>query len=93
MTKSTYQIRTGQRCTCKRGQERDNCAACEGTGWQLDFRAMRAQSTAKPAPQPDVDGAARLEAWLKGDVQPAPQPDVNSAEYYGELLRRKGGAR
>lgn len=28
-------------CSCKRGQERDNCAACEGTGKRIDFAAIR----------------------------------------------------
>lgn len=36
-----YQPKTGARCGCKRGVERDNCPACEGTGWQIDFRAIR----------------------------------------------------
>lgn len=38
-----YQPKTGVPCTCKRGQQRDNCAACEGTGWQIDFAAIRAR--------------------------------------------------
>lgn len=36
-----YQPKTGQRCTCKRGIQRDNCPACEGTGWRIDFAAIR----------------------------------------------------
>jgi len=41
-TKHTpYQPKTGQRCHCKRGQQRDNCPDCEGTGWIIDFRAIR----------------------------------------------------
>lgn len=39
----TYQPKTGAKCTCKRGMERDNCATCEGTGWMIDFIAIRAQ--------------------------------------------------
>lgn len=42
-----YQPKTGQRCTCKRGVERDNCAACEGTGLCIDFAAIRGRH--KPA--------------------------------------------
>lgn len=38
-----YQPRTGARCTCKRGQQRDNCPTCEGTGWVIDFALIRAQ--------------------------------------------------
>lgn len=40
---SAYQPKTGERCNCKRGIERDNCAACEGTGWRIDFAAIRAR--------------------------------------------------
>jgi len=36
-----YQPKTGQPCTCRRGLERDNCPRCEGTGWVIDFRAIR----------------------------------------------------
>ena len=36
-----YQPKTGQKCGCRRGVQRDNCPACEGTGWVIDFRAIR----------------------------------------------------
>ena len=36
-----YQPKTGQKCGCKRGVMRDNCPNCEGTGWVVDFRAIR----------------------------------------------------
>lgn len=36
-----YQPKTGARCTCRPGIERDNCAACEGTGRKIDFAAIR----------------------------------------------------
>jgi hypothetical protein len=29
------------RCGCRRGVQRDNCPACEGTGWRIDFAAIR----------------------------------------------------
>lgn len=35
-----YQPNTGLPCSCKRGRERDNCPACKGTGWQINFRAI-----------------------------------------------------
>ena len=38
----SYQPKTGARCGCKRGVQRDNCPACEGTGWVIDFAAIRA---------------------------------------------------
>lgn len=36
-----YQPKTGAKCGCRRGVERDNCANCEGTGHVVDFRAIR----------------------------------------------------
>ena len=48
-----YQPKTGQRCHCKPGQHRDNCPDCEGTGWRIDFAAIRARhnrNASKPAP-------------------------------------------
>lgn len=40
-----YQPKTGQKCGCKPGQQRDNCPTCEGTGWVVDFAAIRARRT------------------------------------------------
>ncbi len=36
-----YQPKTGQKCGCRRGVQRDNCSNCEGTGQVVDFRAIR----------------------------------------------------
>jgi hypothetical protein len=36
-----HQPKTGERCHCKRGAQRDNCPDCEGTGWRIDFAAIR----------------------------------------------------
>ena len=36
-----YQPKTGARCSCRPGIARDNCPACEGTGWRIDFAAIR----------------------------------------------------
>ena len=41
--KREYQPKTGARCTCRPGVERDNCGRCEGTGWVIDFAAIRAR--------------------------------------------------
>jgi hypothetical protein len=43
----SYQPKTGQPCGCKKGIMRNNCPACEGTGWRIDFAAIRARA-AKP---------------------------------------------
>jgi hypothetical protein len=36
-----YQPKTGAKCGCKRGQQRDNCSTCEGTGYVIDFKKIR----------------------------------------------------
>lgn len=43
----SYQPKTGARCTCRPGVHRDNCPTCEGTGWMIDFRAIRARNAAR----------------------------------------------
>lgn len=40
-----YSPKTGARCSCKRGVQRDNCPQCEGSGWVIDFEAIRAKHT------------------------------------------------
>lgn len=42
--KKEYQPKTGQRCSCKPGVYRDNCPSCEGTGWVINFAAIRYQT-------------------------------------------------
>lgn len=44
----SYQPKTGTRCPCKPGIARDNCPACEGTGWVIDFAAIRAATKKSP---------------------------------------------
>lgn len=36
-----YQPKTGAKCSCKRGIQRDNCSTCEGTGYVIDFKMIR----------------------------------------------------
>lgn len=36
-----YQPKTGAKCGCRRGVQRDNCPNCEGTGCAVDFAAIR----------------------------------------------------
>lgn len=42
-----YTPKTGQRCGCKRGVQRDNCSNCEGTGQVIDFAAIHARRRAR----------------------------------------------
>jgi hypothetical protein len=41
--KAPYQPKTGAKCGCKPGIQRDNCPSCEGTGMLIDFAAIRAR--------------------------------------------------
>jgi len=41
-TTSRKAPKTGRACGCRRGQQRDNCPSCEGTGMVIDFAAIRA---------------------------------------------------
>ncbi len=43
-----YQPKTGAKCGCKRGVQRDNCSACEGTGMVIDFASIRAKRPLVP---------------------------------------------
>ncbi len=36
-----YQPKTGAKCSCKTGIQRDNCPTCEGTGMVIDFAKIR----------------------------------------------------
>ncbi len=54
-----YQPKTGEKCHCKRGVQRDNCPDCEGTGWRIDFRAIRARSTQAQV-QPDTSKGSEV---------------------------------
>ncbi len=44
-----YQPKTGQPCSCKPGQQRDNCPQCEGTGQRIDFAAIRNKNKSSAA--------------------------------------------
>jgi RNA polymerase subunit RPABC4/transcription elongation factor Spt4 len=45
----SWQPKTGHPCTCKRGVQRDNCPACEGTGQRIDFAAIHRERKAREA--------------------------------------------
>ena len=35
-----YSPKTGAKCGCRRGVERDNCPNCEGSGYAIDFKKI-----------------------------------------------------
>jgi|SRR5205809_3496495 len=59
--KKPYQPKTGQPCHCKPGVHRDNCPDCEGTGWRIDFAAIRAHLS-EPTWENQLSAARKLAA-------------------------------
>lgn len=56
-------------CTCKRGQQRDNCPQCEGTGQRIDFAALRARNAAPPVSlRLYYTSGGRGAKWIKLEV-------------------------
>jgi hypothetical protein len=45
-----YQPKTGAPCSCRKGIQRDNCPICEGTGWRIDFAAIRSRTHDEATP-------------------------------------------
>lgn len=63
-----YQPKTGARCHCKPGVQRDNCPDCEGTGMRIDFKAIRERPlSAKPAGEPLPDTPAKPAIDVPGE--------------------------
>ena len=65
----------GAACSCRRGVQRDNCAACEGTGMVIDFNAIhdrRAFDCGVRECESDVTthfGPNRIEAYDRGRAE------------------------
>ena len=79
-----FQPKTGARCHCKSGIQRDNCPDCEGTGLRIDFAAIRARVTATAAVARYPNGEGRVlgmrgAAWFvrTGEMRPP-----RRGEYY-----------
>ena len=43
----SYQPKTGAKCYCRKGVQRDNCPNCEGTGYVIDFARIRKEVAEK----------------------------------------------
>jgi hypothetical protein len=61
---SAYQPKTGARCGCRRGVQRDNCPNCEGTGWVINFAAIRFAVRLNMA-----DKAKKRLEYLRGEIR------------------------
>jgi hypothetical protein len=79
--KNEYQPKTGERCGCRRGIERDNCAACEGTGQRIDFKAIRARKLEPAAAPEPVDALELLRRGLECGV-------FDDAPFYKEDVKK-----
>ena len=58
----SYQPKTGAKCSCKRGVQRDNCPNCEGTGMVIDFAAIRRRRSECDSCQTEEDNGLPLHA-------------------------------
>ena len=84
------QPKTGERCNCKPGIHRDNCGACEGTGWRIDFRAIHAAREAREAKPtaPALWTREEREAWKHGILGRIPDNETTILDVRsGEFLR------
>jgi len=59
------QTKIGAPCSCKRGQQRDNCPACEGTGRMIDFKALRAVVPVRLNRDPRGYALKIDDAWMR----------------------------
>lgn len=92
-----YQPKTGAKCTCRPGVQRDNCPNCEGTGWVIDFAKIRNKSSAGSMLPVDSGktqaGKGKLsmaddtdilgDGGKPGDMPPAPSGDMPPAAAKG----------
>jgi hypothetical protein len=69
--------KTGEKCGCKVGVQRDNCPRCEGTGEVIDFAAIRAKRKVSLDPLRAVkfDGYT-LETWTTGKYDRRGQSEI-----------------
>lgn len=83
----SFQPRTGARCTCKPGIQRDNCGTCEATGWVIDFRAIREA----PLDAPVITSSDTLSGAIpwKGE-EPRPVLTVAQSQAFYQLADRSG---
>lgn len=75
-----YQPKTGDRCTCRPGVQRDNCPECEGTGWRIDFAKIRARH------KPDID--ADFIGLANGKLMQGPVFERQAGESAAEFVAR-----
>lgn len=84
-----YQPKTGKPCNCRPGIQRDNCPACEGTGQQVDFKAIRAIADVLTVAQFITDQKIGSSASY-ADSNPN-MPDSDTMRYHWRVTLRRGG--
>lgn len=87
MKTTQYQPKTGAKCHCRPGQQRDNCPSCEGTGWQVDFKAIRKR---KNDLFPLKDGDLFKGERVAGEIKP-PHKEPICWTLTGNWYRRSDG--
>ena len=80
MLGEAYSPKTGASCSCKKGQERDNCPRCEGSGQVIDFAKIHAAKTKKESVELDELSNKTLRSyWQK------------STEHVSKFIHNAGG--
>jgi hypothetical protein len=66
---AAYSPKTGEKCSCKPGIERDNCPSCEGSGWKLDFAKIHQHYDKQKKNQrtPPVEAVKKIVGSLLGE--------------------------
>ena len=88
-----YQPKTGAKCFCKRGVQRDNCANCEGTGMVIDFKAIREGEPAHKGTDETNKVSHTPTPWSVREVKYGKRTGVLEKEglYIGEIWDNQTG--
>lgn len=76
-----YQPKTEQPCGCKKGMQRDNCSACEGTGLRIDFAKIR-QEGKKWQTMPHTPGPLTIQRLLESIKDRISGDDLANIGFY-----------
>jgi hypothetical protein len=87
MKTKEYQPKTGERCHCKPGQQRDNCPDCEGTGQRIDFAKIRERAKEKDEQRSERQAQAQFES-IKEKVETLRKADESGTEDERDAARQ-----
>lgn len=66
--------KTGRQCHCAPGRQRESCPDCEGTGWQIDFAAIRAATANHRNHQNTMSNQDQTTPAAATALTPRPEP-------------------